>query len=284
MSMSDASLKGKIKNIAKANKLSAQEVLQMYLFERFITRLEASDYSDHFILKGGLLIASITGISQRTTMDMDGTLRNISMEEDDVVAMIKEICSLTSEDGIKFSYKRIEPIREDDEYSNYRVHIVAVQGKIEAPMKIDLTTGDVVTPEAIHHSFKLMFEEGSVDVMAYTLETIIAEKFETVIHRTTTNSRARDFYDLHILLHMKAAEIDWAVLRDAVDATASKRGSLALMSKYRHVCAELASSDYMENVVWATYTSDNPYAEGLAFQDIIKDIEAIGAKLELDVS
>lgn len=128
------------------------------------------------------------------------------MKEDTIVAMIKDICAVSSDDGIEFLYKRIEPIREDDGYSNYRARIVALQGKIEAPMKIDLTTGDVITPEAIRHSFKLMFEDGSVDVMAYTLETIIAEKFETVIRRGSTNSRARDFYDLHVLLHMKESE------------------------------------------------------------------------------
>ena len=219
-------LKGAIRNIAAKKNLRPQEVLQMFLFERVLERLANSNYRNNFILKGGLLISSMLGISERTTMDMDTTVRGISMEEEEIVSVVKEILSVDVDDGIKFMLKTIEPIREDDAYNNFRVHLTAQYGKINAPMKIDITTGDTITPAAVQYSYPLSFEERSIPILAYTLETVLAEKYETIIRRNIGTTRARDFYDLHMLYQYHKDEIRMDILKTAVLHTARKRGSL----------------------------------------------------------
>ena len=161
-------LKGAIRSMAAKKNLRAQEVLQMFLFERIIERLAVSSFRNNFILKGGLLISSMIGIGERTTMDMDTTVRGIQMEEDEIVAAVKQIISTDVNDGISFEYEKIEPIREEDAYNNFRVHLRAKYGKIDSPMKIDVTTGDIITPAAIQYDFPLIFDEKTVSIMAYT--------------------------------------------------------------------------------------------------------------------
>ena len=201
-------LKGTIRSMAAKKNLRAQEVLQMFLFERILERMANSRFKDNFILKGGLLISSMIGITERTTMDMDTTVRGIQMEEDEIVSAVKEIVAIDVEDGIVFEYKRIEPIREEDAYNNFRVHLQAKYGKIDSPMKIDVTTGDAITPAAIQYDFPMLFEEKSIPVMAYTLETVLAEKYETIIRRNIGSTRARDYYDLHTLYRSRKAVCD----------------------------------------------------------------------------
>ena len=196
-------LKGAIRNIAASNNLRAQEVLQMYMFERIIERLAKSKYCNNFILKGGLLISSMIGISSRTTMDMDTTVCGIHMEKNVIKKIIEEIISMDIGDGIGFEFIKIEPIREDEAYNNFRVSIKATYGKVNNPMKIDITTGDEIIPSAIRYSYKMMFENREVPVMAYSLETILAEKYETIIRRNIGNTRARDFYDLFVLFRSR---------------------------------------------------------------------------------
>ena len=161
MTRSDASLKGKVKAMAKKSGLKPQELLQMYLFERLLMRLEKSDYAETFVLKGGLLISSMTGVAQRTTMDMDATVVGMDMDAETVNAAISSICSVDIGDGMEYSFERLEPIRTDDEYANWRAHLRARYGKIDAPIKIDITTGDEIVPGRIEYSYPLMFEEGS---------------------------------------------------------------------------------------------------------------------------
>ena len=162
-------LKGAVRNIVKQNNLMPQEVLQMFFFERILERLSVSKYKNNFILKGGLLISSMIGISERTTMDMDTTVRDIPMKEEVIYDIVKEICSIDVGDGIEFEFRKMESIREDDDYNNFRIHLQAVYGKVNNPMKIDITTGDKITPAAIEYSYKMMFEDKNVPVMAYTL-------------------------------------------------------------------------------------------------------------------
>ena len=271
---SDASLKGKIKALAKKSGLKPQELLQMYLFEHLLTRLEKSDYAETFVLKGGLLISSMTGVSQRTTMDMDTTVVGMDMDENTVTKAVLAICEVDVGDGMEYSFDRIEPIREGDEYANWRAHLRVRYGKIDAPIKIDITTGDVIVPGHIEYRYPLMFEDGSVKVLSYPLETVLAEKLETVISRGIANTRGRDYYDIYILLRLKSGEIDRAFLRDAVAATASKRGSLGKIGNYEAVLSEVRDSDMMQGI-WSSYVSASPYAEGLAFE------EAVDSAIEL---
>ena len=247
MMRSDASLKGKIKALAKKSNLKPQELLQMYLFEHLLVRLGKSDYAEAFVLKGGLLISSMTGVAQRTTMDMDTTVIGMDMDEDTVSEAIAAICAVDVADGMEYSFERIEPIREGDEYANWRAHLRVRYGKIDAPVKIDITTGDEIVPGRIEYRYPLMFEEGSVRVLSYPLETVLAEKLETVVSRGIANTRGRDYYDIHTLIRLKADEINRDSLHEAVVATASRRGSLDKMGGYEAVLGEVRRSDMMRD-------------------------------------
>jgi len=186
-------------------------------------------------LKGGLLIASMIGVESRSTLDMDTTIRGIPMEEDVIRDAIQELIQVDVGDGIQFVFQKMEPNREDDEYNNFRVHLKASYGKIDAPMKIDITTGDIIKPSAIEYSFKLLFEDKGVNVMAYNLETILAEKYETIIRRNIGTTRARNFYDLYILFKSRILEIKSSDFKRAVKNTAKKRGSLELLSEWQEI-------------------------------------------------
>ena len=265
-------LKGSIRSMAAKKNLRAQEVLQMFLFERVLERLANSTYKDNFILKGGLLISSMIGISERTTMDMDTTVRGIQMEEDEIVKAVKEIISVDVGDGINFEYESIEPIREDDAYNNFRVHLRAKYGKIDSPMKIDVTTGDVITPAAIQYDFPMLFEDKSVSVMAYTLETILAEKYETILRRNVSTTRARDYYDLHTLFRSRKDEIRPDVLKAAVLHTAKKRDSVKDIEDWQEIIADIKTEPLMQSL-WDNYITENQYIGELSFEEVLKTVE-----------
>ena len=273
-------LKGAIRNIATSNNLRAQEVLQMYMFERILERLAKSKYCNNFILKGGLLISSMIGISSRTTMDMDTTVKGIHMEEDEIVEVIKEIVAVDVGDNIEFEYLRIEPIREDDAYNNFRVHLNVKYGKINSPMKIDITTGDVITPSEIQYDFPMLFENKSITIMAYTLETVLAEKYETIIRRNISSTRARDFYDLYTLYQMRKHDIRIEVFRKAVLHTAEKRGSLLDIKEWKEIIAEMRDEKSLY-LLWNNYIEQNKYVEDLDFITIMNVLYEVAEMLDI---
>ena len=272
-------LKGAIRNIAKKNNLLPQEILQMFMFERILERLSVSKYKDNFILKGGLLISSIIGITERTTMDMDTTVRGIPMEEENIKKIIQEIIKIDVEDGIVFEFVKMEPIRDDDAYNNFRVHLRAVYGKVDNPMKIDITTGDKITPAAVEYAYKMMFDDKQIPVMAYTLETILAEKYETIIRRNIGNTRARDFYDLYVLYTTRKDEIRKGILKLAVEHTAQKRGSLEEIKDYKAICQEILEEDDL-NRLWNNYAKENGYVAQLDYKDMVNTVLAVGEFIE----
>ena len=272
-------LKGAIRNNAKMNNLMPQEILQMFLFERILERLSVSKYRGNFILKGGLLISSMIGITERTTMDMDTTVRGLPMEVGAITDIVSEIMEINVGDGIVFKIVKIEPIRDDDEYNNFRVHLKAVYGKVNNPMKIDITTGDKITPAAIEYSYKLMFEDKQIPVMAYTLETILAEKYETIIRRNIGTTRARDFYDLYVLFKSRRDEVRKDILKLAVTNTAAKRGSLAAISGYVEICEELRNEEALHRL-WNNYVEENSYAAHLKYEDMVDNVFEVGEFIE----
>lgn len=273
-------LKGAIRSMAAKKNLRAQEVLQMFLFERIIDRLAASSFRDNFILKGGLLISSMIGISERTTMDMVTTVRGIQMEEDEIVSAVKEIIAMDVGDGISFEFQKIEPIREDDAYNNFRVHLRAKYGKIDSPMKIDITTGDIITPAAIRYDFPFVFEEKTVPVMAYTLETVLAEKYETIIRRNIGTTRARDFYDLHTLYRSRKDVVQMDVLRAAVIHTAEKRDSVDDIRDWRDILKDIREEPQLY-LLWDNYAADNKYIGDLKFNEVLDTVDEIAKILDL---
>ena len=271
-------LKGQIRSFAAKRNLQPQEVLQMFMFERILERLAKSPYKYNFILKGGLLISSMFGVEGRTTMDMDTTVTGIDMKEDEIQRIITEILSIDVGDRIKFGFKKIEPIREDDDYNNFRAYFVAHYGKIANEMKLDITTGDVITPRAIDYSYKTILDEDEIEVKAYNKETIIAEKYETIIRRNIGTTRARDFYDLYMFFNLFQEVIDYNILKSAVARTSEKRGSQEYLADWRDICDEM-SRDLTLKSLWENYRDNNSYSTETSFEDVMKAVREVGRRV-----
>lgn len=274
----DASLRGKVRHLAKEHGLKPQEVLQMYLFEHLLMRLAKSTYADKFVLKGGLLISSMTGIYQRTTMDMDATVVGMDMDEATITKALREICSIDVGDGMAYEFERIEPIREDDEYANWRAHLRALYGRIDAPVKVDTTTGDAIYPSQVSHKFEMMFDQGTLDVLSYHPATVLAEKLETVISRGEANTRGRDLYDLYAIPRYYSGSISEQDLREALRHTAEKRGSQQAIADWKDTLEGIRASAIMRQV-WSSYVADTPYADGVSFDDTLDSIEKLMGSL-----
>ena len=274
------SLKGKIKNIAKSKKLSSQEVLQMFFFERFLDRLSHSKYKFNFVMKGGLLISSMIGVDNRTTMDMDMTVKGIPLNEEIIKNIILDILNIEVDDGIHFEITNITYIREEDEYENFRVHLIAIFEKIRNAMKIDITTGDAITPKEMEYVYPCMFQEKGLKILAYPIETILAEKYESVIKRNVSTTRMRDFYDLYSLYQLRKEEIDFVVLKQAILSTAQKRDSISFIREAKEIINDIEEDLYLKNL-WEVYLKDNPYISGLNFLDTIEIIKILSEKTEI---
>lgn len=267
-------LKAIVKSIAKEKKISAQLVLQNYMLERFLERVSLSPFRENFIIKGGFLIASMVGLDSRATMDMDATIKAYPVSRETIQNMIEGILDAPVDDGISFERRSIGEIREGDEYAGYRVALTASYEKMAVPLKLDITTGDKITPREIEYEYKLMLEDRSICVLAYNLPTILAEKLETVISRGDQNTRPRDYYDIFILTKLQSGNIDLGTLRDALMATAEKRGSIELIKRYIEIMQVVSNSPVM-NRQWDDYRKDFEYASGIEFEETCDAIIAI---------
>ena len=273
-------LKGQVRNFAVKRNLQSQEVLQMFFLERVLERLSKSQYKDNFILKGGLLISSMLGVAERTTMDMDTTVTGIDMDEKVIEHVIQEILEIDTTDGVIFAFEKLEPIRDNDDYNNYRAHFIAHYGKIANPMKLDITTGDEITPCAIEYSYKTILDKEKIDIMAYNVETIIAEKYETIIRRNIGTTRARDFYDLYMFYNMYRQTIDTEILGHAVVRTAKKRESLALLVEWKEIIEDM-KEDVSLGKLWRNYCVNNAYAAHIDFESVMEVTEKIGEMIDV---
>lgn len=274
------SLKGKVKNIAKSKKLSSQEVLQMFFFERFLERLSRSSYKFNFVIKGGLLISSMIGIDNRTTMDLDTTVKGIPLKEHVIRNIILEILDIEVDDGIQFEITDITYIREEDEYENFRVHLIAIFGKIKNVMKIDITTGDIITPREIEYVYPSMFREEGIRVLAYPIETILSEKYESIIKRNISTTRMRDFYDLYNLYYLRKEDIDFKILKHAILSTARKRDSIAFLQEAYEIINDIKEDEYLKKL-WEVYLRDNPYIGNLSFFAVVEVVDLISKKVDI---
>lgn len=250
----------------------------MFFMERFLERLSKSQYRNNFILKGGMLISSMIGIAERTTMDIDTTVSGINMEEKEIEKVIREVLLIDINDGMEFEFNRLEPIREEDDYNNFRVYFVVRYGKIANKMKIDITTGDKITLGAVEYSYKTILDNDNIDVMAYNYETIMAEKYETIIRRNIGTSRARDFYDLYMLYNLHKESIDSEVLKLAVYRTAKKRQSLQTISEWKEIIEDM-KEDMALKELWRNYCENNTYADGVGYDDVMEVVSQISKML-----
>lgn len=267
-------LKAFVKNLAKSKNISAQIVMQNYMLERFLERVSLSLYQSNFILKGGFLIAAIVGLDTRATMDMDATLQGLPVNVETIARMFDEICQIPVSDDVIFSVKQIQDIRKEDEYSGLRVSLEAKYPPMTVPLKIDVTTGDKITPKEIVYHYKLLFEPRTIRVLAYNLETILAEKLETIISRGDQNTRLRDYYDMMIIKRLQWQNVNIGSLRKALTATAKKRDTLHIMVRYIEILEMIEKSDVMKNH-WSNYQKQFKYAKDIRFEDICQTIKEI---------
>lgn len=272
-------LKAIINNIAKEKGIRPQLALQNYMLERFLERVSLSQYRDNFIIKGGFLIASMVGLDTRTTMDMDATIKGRQVSQETIQQMVEDIISVQVDDDIRFEFKSIGDIRDDDEYGGYRVALTANYEKMAVPLKLDITTGDKITPKEIEYEYKLMLDDRSIRVLAYNLPTILAEKLETVISRSDQNTRPRDYYDIYILTKVQAKNIELDILKVALEATAEKRGTVNAIENYAEAIDIVKDSDVMKQR-WDIYRDDFAYAADIAFDEVCDAVVAVMGRLQ----
>lgn len=260
-------LKALIKNIAKQKHISAQLVMQNFMLERLLERISVSKYQRNFILKGGFLIAAMVGLDTRATMDMDATMKGLPVNKQTVQEILEEICQIELDDNVSFRFRNIGEIREQDEYTGYRISLSANYPPMSVPLKLDITSGDKITPKEIEYQFKLLLEDRNIPVLAYNLETIVAEKLETVISRGDQNTRSRDYYDIYILVKLQSSNINMYSLKAALNATSKKRGSKSVADNYRIIMDTVRSSEVMHRQ-WDNYRKDFEYAADIVFEDV----------------
>lgn len=265
-------LKGWIKNKAKQTGAPANVLLQSYMMERFLERLSLSPYRENLILKGGFLIAAMIGVERRSTMDMDATVKGLSINRDKLESILREIVSIDADDGITFEIQDMRNIHDISEYDDFRVSLQASYRTIRVDMKLDVTIGDSVIPGAVEFPYALMFEERTIPVMAYNLYTILAEKIETILSRNVANTRGRDFYDAYVLLSLNQDTLVREDLFHALRIKAEERGSVPALENHAKHLREIENSPDIAKI-WTMYAKNYPYANGITLTDIIAKIE-----------
>lgn len=262
-------LKAKVRNISGGNDKVSKSYIRMFFMERFMERVSVSSYNDHFILKGGMLVSSLLGVDLRSTMDIDTTVKALPLTIEDIERIVLEICNIQLEDNVNFSITKIESIMDDFEYPGVRVHIEAHLERIRQPIKIDISTDDVITPRAIEYEYKLLFEERSIRLHTYNTETMIAEKVQTVLNRGLANTRMRDFYDLYEL--MNHIEISTDVVKEAFVATCKKRETIFSTEQIETIINAISNSTEMESL-WNQFRDKNHFVENIAYEVIINSV------------
>ena len=267
-------LKDLIRNLSKKKSADAQILMRNYMMERFLERISLSKYRDKFILKGGMLVAAMVGLDARSTMDLDATVKGINVNVNDVADLIAGIVSVPIDDGVTFRVNKVSEIMDEAEYPGIRVSMTTVFDGVVTPLKIDISTGDAITPREVRYSFKLMLEDRSIDIWAYNLETVLAEKLETIITRATTNTRMRDFYDIYILEQLHGNTLNAQILHDALLATARKRETEGHLAEAKEVFAEVEGSPVMQQL-WTAYRKKFSYAADLEWNIVMKAVRIL---------
>jgi len=276
-------LKAVIKNKAVETGVSAQLVLQNYLMERLLERMALSEYKNNFIIKGGFLLSSMIGLHKRTTMDIDATVKGISVDHENIRKIFEEICMIEIDDDLSFKVLSTIDIRESDDYPGIRINLKAEYEKLGVPIIVDVSTGDKITPSEVKYKFKLMFEERHITLPAYNTETILAEKLETILSRSVANTRPRDFYDLYVLYNFKINELSPKSLKSAITATLTRRNSLHVLQNYRNITSQILKDSRMVSQ-WESYRRKFNYASDISFEETIDTVEKLMELSLFDVS
>ena len=268
-----------IRNKAAGDGDKAQILLRIYMMERLLERISVSGYRDNFILKGGMLVSSLVGVDMRTTMDIDTTVRALPLTQEKAKAFLEEIMAIDLEDNVSFRITKIEDIMEGHEYEGFRFHIEGVLEKLRQTIKIDISTGDAITPAAVKYELPLILENRTIGLWAYNMETLLAEKLETVMTRAEANTRMRDFYDIYILTRQEVIEINPTHLKEAFAATCRKRGSEAAIPSFDEVLESIEASPEMQDA-WENYRKNNPYVEDLTWGEAIHSVKLLKDQID----
>jgi len=273
-------LKALIKKKAAEKKQTHQLVLQNYMIERLLERISVTKYRANFIIKGGFLIGALVGIEVRTTMDLDATLKGLELSPEKIESVFKEICSINLEDDINFEIVSISEIRKKAHYPGLKVSLRGIYKPISVPLSVDVTTGDKITPEAVNFQLRMLLEPKNIPILAYNIETILAEKIESIISRNIANTRPRDFYDVYILTRLPNKKVNKKLFGEAIKETSKNRGSYEELKSYKNLMLKIAANEGMIGL-WTRYQKDYEYAQGIDFNDICQLIIELLDKLEI---
>ena len=276
MIKSAAGLKAKVRNISKGDSRVAQTMIRVFFMERFLERVSLSKYRDKFVLKGGMLVASLLGIDLRATMDIDATVKALPLTKTELKNIITEICTIPVSDNILFQIADMETIMDGFDYPGIRIHMEAMLGRIKQPIKIDVSTDDVITPRAIEYKYPLMFENRIICLNTYNIETLLAEESQTIISRGLANTRIRDFYDLYEIT--RELDFSWEVYRQAFYSTCKKRETIFSKEKAEMELSNLSASTEMEHM-WDQFKSKNYFVDDIPYAGMIEAISEVIMKI-----
>lgn len=279
MIKSATAVKAKIKNKSGGNSDKSHIMLRIYLMERLLERVSLSKYRDNFVLKGGLLVSSLVGVDMRSTMDVDTTVKSLPLNKESAQKILEEIMAIDLEDGVVFRITKVQDIMEGHEYEGVRFMIECTMDKLKQTIKIDISTGDEITPRVIAYKLPLIIEDRSIDLWAYNLETLLAEKLETIMVRAEANTRMRDFYDIHVLLKQDAVTVDRDTLKTAFYATCKRRESTGQIATIDNVINKLADDEVMKQQ-WDNYRKTNYYVGILEWDDVIESAKKLRKMIE----
>lgn len=272
------SFKAKIKQIASQKGITTQQVQQNYLIEVFLSKLALSQHRDKFIIKGGYLIGGIVGLDLRATMDLDTTIKGFELTPDNLLSIAKEVVSVPTEESFTLEVDGVEEIRETDDYPGYRLKMIATFERIKEPVTIDVTTGDAITPKEIDFNFNKIFSNERIELLSYPLETVLAEKLETILSRGIATTRPRDFYDVYILFKLKGDLINYTTLNQALENTKEKRKSTFELSSYATILDEIKNSEFQQDL-WKKYQKQYAYAQSVDFDELFEVMKQLIAKI-----
>lgn len=274
MGFTPEQIKGRIKSVAKQNNADARTLMRIYMMERFLERLAQSEYRDNFIIKGGILVTAMIGVAHRSTMDIDTSMKNLNLSAEDALRVVDQVKDIDLDDGVSFEVKDVSNIMDEMEYPGIRVTMNANVGRLITPLKIDISTGDVITPRAIEFNYDLLLEDRSISLWSYNLETILAEKLQTVLARGILNTRMRDFYDIRMLLDTYEDKVNKAVLKDAFAATCKKRGTDHLQEQAEEII-KIIEADEQLQVLWRAYQKKYSYAAEIDYASVISGVRKL---------
>lgn len=274
MGFTPEQIKGRIKSVAKQNNADARTLMRIYMMERFLERLAQSEYRDNFIIKGGILVTALIGVAHRSTMDIDTSMKNLNLSAEDALRVVNQVKDIDLDDGVSFEVKDVSHIMDEMEYPGIRVTMNANVGRLITPLKIDISTGDVITPRAIEFNYDLLLEDRSISLWSYNLETILAEKLQTVLARGILNTRMRDFYDIRMLLDTYEDKVNKAVLKDAFAATCKKRGTDHLQEQAEEIIKIIEANEQLQ-VLWRAYQKKYSYAADIDYASVINGVRKL---------